>query len=85
MIVDINRIRHYTTVEIKRWISRHGTNDLKKLVTSTVASCGSPVVETAYLVRELAGTTPEFDTFIDNVTKWYGIKEVRGQLDKTDS
>jgi hypothetical protein len=78
MIIDVNRIRFSTTPEILRWQERLGSENLIKIVESTVSSSDSPIIETAYLVKELVGSSPELLDFILKLETWYGIKEVRG-------
>jgi hypothetical protein len=79
MIVDIDRVRHFVSIEIQRWIERHGADEKIKIVESTVASCMSPTLETAYLVEELTGPDDNLTQFINRVSLWYGVTEVQGR------
>ncbi len=79
MIVDINRVRLHATLEIKRWIERHGPDQKIKILDSTVSSAMIPVLEAAYLVEELTGPSAELTGLIERVSLWYKVVEVRGR------
>ena len=79
MIVDINRVRHNVSLEIKRWIVKHGPEDKLKIIRSVVASCDAPIIETSYLVEELTGPSPELTAYIEKISLWYGVIEVKGK------
>ncbi len=79
MIVDLDRVRKFATIEILRWVERHGKDAKIKILDSTVSSGQIPVLEAAYLIEELTGPSDELTGLINRVSLWYKVIEVRGR------
>jgi len=79
MQIDLNKYRVNASF-IQNWYKDHPDENVETMITIWAIALHCPIIILAHFLSEDIGYTPELVDLIDRQTKYYGYKEILGQL-----